>query len=135
MGAVFKAAIFNVDGTLLHSVGRHADSWTRTFAHFGVEPSGDGGGDDADCSMGGIRPPQLRRRDQPFDEVDANIRLAISPLDSWLVRWRIASNNATRLNVTNTRSSLLRTPGATLVADADFSGRDGLDTRDSPLVP
>jgi hypothetical protein len=117
----------------------------RTFAPFGLEPSG----------MVGMRlvvpwlvfdRRNLRRRGQPFDAVDLNIRLAISSLEqakarhalhcmpleilaSWLVRWRIAWKD-----VTNTRS-LLRTPGAALVAGGDFGGRDGLDTRDSPLAP
>lgn len=30
-----RAVIFDVDGTLVDSVDAHADSWTRTFLHFG----------------------------------------------------------------------------------------------------
>lgn len=30
-----RAVIFDVDGTLVDSVDSHADSWTRTFLHFG----------------------------------------------------------------------------------------------------
>jgi HAD superfamily hydrolase (TIGR01549 family) len=33
---VVKAIIFDIDGTLIDSVGSHAESWVRAFAHFGV---------------------------------------------------------------------------------------------------
>jgi len=33
---VIKAVIFDIDGTLIDSVGSHAESWVRAFAHFGV---------------------------------------------------------------------------------------------------
>jgi beta-phosphoglucomutase-like phosphatase (HAD superfamily) len=37
VGAVVKAVIFDIDGTLLDSVDLHAESWVTTFAHFGIE--------------------------------------------------------------------------------------------------
>src|SRR5689334_22027975 len=36
MGRV-KAAIFDVDGTLIDSVDQHAKAWDETFRHFGLE--------------------------------------------------------------------------------------------------
>jgi phosphoglycolate phosphatase-like HAD superfamily hydrolase len=33
---VIKAVLFDIDGTLLDSVDLHAESWVRTFAHFGI---------------------------------------------------------------------------------------------------
>lgn len=32
-----KAVIFDIDGTLVDSVGLHAESWVRAFAYFGVQ--------------------------------------------------------------------------------------------------
>src|SRR4051794_16296016 len=32
---MIKAAIFDVDGTLIDSVDLHAEAWQRAFAHFG----------------------------------------------------------------------------------------------------
>jgi HAD superfamily hydrolase (TIGR01549 family) len=34
---MLKAALFDIDGTLIDSVDLHAESWKMTFAHFGVE--------------------------------------------------------------------------------------------------
>jgi HAD superfamily hydrolase (TIGR01509 family) len=34
---VIKAVLFDIDGTLLDSVDVHAESWVRTFAHFGIK--------------------------------------------------------------------------------------------------
>lgn len=34
---MIKAVIFDIDGTLVDTVDLHAESWVRTFAHFGVE--------------------------------------------------------------------------------------------------
>src|SRR3954470_21251197 len=33
---MFKAVIFDIDGTLLDSVDLHAKSWVESFGHFGV---------------------------------------------------------------------------------------------------
>ena len=33
---MIKAVLFDIDGTLLDSVDLHAESWVRTFAHFGI---------------------------------------------------------------------------------------------------
>ena len=34
---MLKAALFDIDGTLIDSVDLHAKSWKKTFAHFGVQ--------------------------------------------------------------------------------------------------
>jgi HAD superfamily hydrolase (TIGR01549 family) len=34
---MLKAVIFDIDGTLIDSVDLHAESWRKTFAHFGVQ--------------------------------------------------------------------------------------------------
>jgi phosphoglycolate phosphatase-like HAD superfamily hydrolase len=34
---MIRAVLFDIDGTLLDSVDLHAESWLRTFAHFGIE--------------------------------------------------------------------------------------------------
>jgi HAD superfamily hydrolase (TIGR01549 family) len=34
---MLKAALFDIDGTLIDSVDLHAQSWKKTFAHFGVQ--------------------------------------------------------------------------------------------------
>ena len=34
---MLKAAIFDIDGTLIDSVDLHAHSWVKTFARFGAE--------------------------------------------------------------------------------------------------
>jgi len=34
-----KAVIFDIDGTIIDSVGAHIDAWKRTFAHFGKQVS------------------------------------------------------------------------------------------------
>jgi beta-phosphoglucomutase-like phosphatase (HAD superfamily) len=34
---VLKAAIFDIDGTLVDSVDLHARAWQEAFAHFGHE--------------------------------------------------------------------------------------------------
>lgn len=34
-----KATIFDIDGTIMDSVGAHIDAWKRTFAHFGKQVS------------------------------------------------------------------------------------------------
>ena len=36
---MIKAVIFDIDGTLIDSVGEHAESWVRTFKKFGKEIS------------------------------------------------------------------------------------------------
>jgi HAD superfamily hydrolase (TIGR01509 family) len=35
--AIIKAVIFDIDGTLVDSVDLHAESWARTFSHFGYD--------------------------------------------------------------------------------------------------
>jgi beta-phosphoglucomutase-like phosphatase (HAD superfamily) len=37
--AMVKALIFDIDGTIIDSVGAHIEAWKRTFAHFGKEVS------------------------------------------------------------------------------------------------
>jgi HAD superfamily hydrolase (TIGR01549 family) len=34
-----KAVIFDIDGTIIDSVGAHIEAWRRTFARFGKEVS------------------------------------------------------------------------------------------------
>jgi beta-phosphoglucomutase-like phosphatase (HAD superfamily) len=61
---VFKAVIFDIDGTLLDSVDAHAESWVRTFAHFGVAADfakvrshiGEGGDRLMPAFMGNLQP-------------------------------------------------------------------------------
>jgi len=48
MGSVLKAVIFDIDGTLLDSVDYHAESWVRTFSHFGLKADFD----DVRCRIG-----------------------------------------------------------------------------------
>lgn len=37
--AMVKALIFDIDGTIIDSVGAHIEAWKRTFAHFGKDVS------------------------------------------------------------------------------------------------
>ena len=63
-----KAALFDVDGTLVDTVDLHAEAWVRTFRHFGADTTfeeirrqiGKGG----DQLLPGLVPPDLLERRQ-----------------------------------------------------------------------
>jgi HAD superfamily hydrolase (TIGR01509 family) len=73
-----KAALFDVDGTLVDTVDLHAEAWVRTFEHFGIDTTydeirrqiGKGG----DQLLPGLVPPDmLEQRQKEMEQFRADL--------------------------------------------------------------